>query len=135
MKYILIVLLTTLFVGCSLFNNEQIVPEKAIGEWEWVRTSGGWGTNISADSVDYTINLVLDASEARWFRNDKLVTKYYVREGKKGWEDGAFFMKPSDSKHSCAPSRVNYNEEENRLVIGSANCTDQPYHYFKRAWD
>jgi hypothetical protein len=134
MRIFFTLIIAVLFAGCSLFENEQSIPSSMIGEWEWTSTSGGWGPNIAADTADYSMTLfIYSQNEAEWYQNKSLLQTYYIKEGRKNWEEGAFLMR-SKSKSACG-FRLRVSPENGELIISSADCTDQPYHYFRKVKD
>lgn len=132
MRLFLLLTLITIITGCHFFENEQSVPEKFNGEWEWYLTSGGWGQNISSDSVDYSIRLnIYRQNEAKWFRNETLYDEFYIQKGKEPWTKGEWVMYSIKHKESCG-FVLEYKAELDELRLPSANCLDAPTYYFKK---
>lgn len=128
------VLILGLFLSCNIFENENdIVPNEYIGEWSWVGTYGGWGPNVSADSVDYQIDLLITKmAEAKWYRDGELKGEYNISIGKDSWTEGKLVMYRSAivEEHDCGFIMDLYQDET--LVLSSAHCTDQPSIHFIR---
>lgn len=132
MRAILISILI-LIAGCSIFENEQSVPGQFTGEWEWYLTVGGFGHSISVDSVDYSMRLrIYTQNEAKWFRNETLIDKYFIQKGEEHWTKGKWVMHSIKHKKSCGFA-LNYDSRSNELQVPSADCTDMPTHYFRKA--
>ncbi len=128
----ILILTLILFTGCGVFENEQTVPGKFVGEWEWYLTGGGWGPNVSADSVDYTIRLMIySQNEAKWFRNDSLVDKFFIQKGEDAWTKGEWVMYSTTQKETCG-FVLKHDSGSSELRLPSANCTDTPTFYFRK---
>lgn len=77
---ILIALIIVLISGCNQFENEQVVSEAYVGEWQWQESVGGiGGWTINADSVDYKESITINQSnEMYWYRDGELMQKYAI---------------------------------------------------------
>ena len=128
-RILTIVLTAMLFPSCSMFTNEQLISNSVTGKWEWTMTSGGWGTHIAADSVDYSMTVMIySQNEAEWYRNDSLLHTYQIKKG----EEGKMSMH-STSETSCNTFSLTVTSDEEELLLNTIDCTDQPNHYFRRA--
>ena len=133
MRTIIVVLLSMMITGCEYFKNEQSVPNEFIGEWEWTSTHGGWGPNADADSVDYTMSLIIySQNEAKWLRNDSLLNRYVIRKGNEDWTKGKWVMYQSKKEEDVCGFILEYAPESKELSLPSANCTDVPTHFFSK---
>ncbi len=117
------VMLITAVCGCSVFEDEQFVPKKYAGEWEWTRATGGiMGKEISADTAGYSMSLVItQANKAVWYKNGEVLERYKVVPADK--ESGvAFSLKPvnSETEHEISKSVV---MQGNKLMVYD-NCFD-----------
>ena len=135
MRVFFAIIALAMLSGCGVFDNEQSVPAKLVGEWEWTRTEGGWTHPISADTAGYTMTLeIYSQNEAAWFRNDTLQNNYIIQKGNTDWTKGEFVMRRMNSKdgHGCG-FILDYYPETKELLLPSANCTDFPTIHFKKA--
>jgi hypothetical protein len=75
---VLAVTLIVLLSGCSLFENEQTIPDEIAGQWQWVRSTGGFvGQVIEADSVDYSQSLkIFQDNRAVWYKDREMLMSY-----------------------------------------------------------
>ena len=129
-----VLLIMVLFAGCSLFENEQLVPEELEGDWTWYRTVGGWGQVVDADTAGYTMTLkIYSQNEAHWFTNDSLVQKYTIREGDHDWNEGELVMyrQNYEGETDCG-LLIQYKPKIRELQLPTALCTDSPTYYFSR---
>lgn len=132
---VLICALAILISGCNVFNDEQLVPHQLQGEWKWHLTSGGWGTHIEADSVEYSMTLRIYAqNKADWFRNDSLMQSYDIVEGQDEWTKGdlVMFRRNNNEEYGDCGYVIDHYPDANELHLRTALCTDSPTHYFKR---
>lgn len=123
-----------LFSGCSLFENEQLVPTELEGDWTWYRTAGGWGQTVDADTAGYTMTLkIFSQNEAHWFRNDTLIQKYVIKEGSEDWTEGELVMYRQDNEEGTdCGLLIQHKPEKRELHLPTALCTDSPTFYFVR---
>jgi hypothetical protein len=123
-----------LFAGCSVFENEQLVPVEIEGEWTWYQTVGGWGQTVKADTVNYKMTLkIYSQNEAHWFKNDSLIQKYTIQEGDDDWtkDELVMFRQDYEGGTDCGLI-IMYKPEQRELHLPTALCTDSPTYFFKR---
>ena len=124
-----------LFSGCSIFENEQMVPDKIMGDWEWYLTAGGWGPSIAADTAGYDMTLkIYNQNRAEWFKNDTLVQRYIIKKGEEGWVKGELVMYRlnENTENVDCGLKIDHQPDVNELHLPTAHCTDSPTFYFKR---
>ncbi|MEX0719877.1 MAG: hypothetical protein WD059_04355 [Balneolaceae bacterium] len=116
---------------CSVAEDKHIVQDEYVGEWEWYLTAGGWSHPISTDTAGYDMTLqVYNQNLAKWFKDDSLLNRYEILYDNNRRENNLVMYKIGH-KESCG-FRLNL-QEENELHLTSANCTDLPTHFFRRA--
>ena len=128
----LVILLGTLSLNsCDIFKNEQSELLVLQGTWDWERSSGGiGGWEISSDSVDYEITLIIKGSNVSWFHNNELDHEYEIKKSKD--TELGFLLSPKFQVNdqyiiSKQILRINVNE----LIIAD-NCTDCYSYTFRR---
>lgn len=128
------VLIFGLLLSCNVFENENsLVPDEYIGEWEWIGNYGGWGPIISADSVEHQIVMSISKlAEAKWYRNDRLIYVYEISIGKESWTEGELVMYRSNHSDEYDCGFIMYMGENETLMLSSADCTDQPTVHFQK---
>jgi len=130
MKAIFIAITLMLVTGCDAFENEQVVPQEMIGEWELTGTGFGTIPTYGVDSNHYSMTLILYADRATWYKNDEIWGKFGAGEKKKDWPNNTFFMKVR-SKNLCNFKAV-LNEATSTLAMIPTNCLEFRYHFFKK---
>lgn len=131
-KYSVISILL-LLMGCSLFENEQSIPADLTGQWEWVRTSGGFaGTVTYSDSVDYSQSLrIFKYNQAIWYRNGEVEQRYQIDRVK---EDGVekFVMHPQIKENGSFQLDRTLSGIINGELQVQDECTDCYQYSFKK---
>lgn len=131
---LIIVAVFLLVSGCTALQNEQFVPKQLQGEWNWYATTGGWGTQTDADSVEYSMTLKIYAqNQAEWFRNDTLIQSYDIVEGQQEWTKGELVLfRHGDADDGGCGFILDYYPRVNELHLRTALCTDSPTYYFTK---
>lgn len=127
---LLITLIIILISGCNYFENEQVVSESYIGEWQWEESVGGiGGWTIHSDSVDFSESITINQSnELFWYRDGELIQKYAISDVSEDM-DGELLLRPVLEGSSM--EKVINGFQNGRLVIGDT-CYDCYIYYFKR---
>jgi|TARA_R100001015_G_C4577615_1_gene134622 hypothetical protein len=132
-KYISILLIGILFVGCDAFKNEQSVPQELIGEWKLTGTGYGPNPTYEVDPNRSSMTLFLYNDRVMWYQDGEIWTKFGTTEKKKGWPEDSFYM--NSKNNSFCDFKAVFNPETNTLGIIPANCLDFPSHFFQKSPD
>lgn len=137
------VLTLGILLSCNVFENENsVVPDEYIGEWNWTGTYGGWGPNIRADTVEYQMNLLISKlAEVKWYRNNELISVYEMSENETTFPSRKWVMYRSDEIET--PDYGFYwlvidcgfyvqLHENDTLKLVPVRCTDVPSVYFQK---
>jgi len=115
---ILSVSLIFVLCSCTISDStsvDDISPELS-GEWEWVRSLGGW-VPVYADSVDFSMSLSLHDNEVKMFKDGELTnvfTLFEPDETDSDFGDINAILLESGSEGNTAGLRI---LEENRIML------------------
>ncbi len=130
---VLAVTVLILLTSCSLFENEQNVPDEMTGQWKWVSSSGGFvGEVIQADSVDYTQSLkIFQHNKAVWYEDGEVVMRYQLDSET---DDGEkrFVMHPQLKNKAGSELTRTILGVQNGVLQVTDNCTDCYIYSFVR---
>ncbi|MEX2601745.1 MAG: hypothetical protein WD355_08860 [Balneolaceae bacterium] len=134
-RLLFISIVTFLFVSsCGLFDDGFLVSKEMAGDWEWQRSTGGFGgLTIHADSVDYSITVRFQRNNrALWHKKDEPIKEYRVEIGEEGWNSGEIIIRAVDNGKSGGINLklVHYSGGDELTL--SDSCFDCFIHYFQR---
>ncbi len=109
-RFIIIFLISFIFVSCSENNSTQSDYYKYKGTWLWLKTVGGFGGTVTNPQEGTSLKINFDEfSRYRIFRNDslKVIASYYVEPTDYGNDKISFVNVTTFNYHfSSAPEYV-----------------------------